>query len=29
MRVYNQHDYMDERREALEFWARKIKELSK
>ena len=29
MRVYNQHDYMDERREALELWANKIKELSK
>jgi integrase len=29
LRVYNQHDYMDERREALELWAGKIKELSK
>jgi integrase len=28
LRVYNQHDYMDERREALELWANKIKELS-
>ncbi|GAC14146.1 tyrosine-type recombinase/integrase [Aliiglaciecola lipolytica] len=28
MRVYNQHDYMEERREALELWANKIKELT-
>jgi integrase len=29
LRVYNQHDYMDERREALELWANKIKEITK
>ena len=27
MRIYNQHDYMDERRSALDKWSKKIKKL--
>jgi hypothetical protein len=29
MRIYNQHDYMDERRTALDKWSKKLKQLIK